>query len=242
MCGVRRGPILLATAAVLGTAAYVGNRAIDDLNRVCTLIGCNSGLFLDTNDVAYAPAAASTLRVCVEQRCTDIPRSETGGIPMHPVEHGFEKPREVTVTAELLDPGGRVLHRSERRLELESHTPNGKACDGDGCTVGALRIDRAGDLQPDGPAPAAGFAVLHRGRVLAPGATIRADWIGETLVVDAAPGTREVTATMRGRRVGAHRFGGPQRYMVNLPRARGRLVIRAGRDRATFRVRSADRG
>ena len=124
-------------------------------------------------------------------------------------------------------------------MQLESLTPNGKACDGDGCIVGSLRLDRAGDLQPEGPAPVTGFAVLHDGRVLRPGATIAARGPGEMLVIDAAAGTERVTVTMGSEWVDANRFGGDQRCIVGLPRSRGRARIEAGADRATS---ASDRG
>lgn len=223
-------PVLAAVALL----AVAGCGALD-----CTDVGCDSGLTLDAIDLAYAPRDVRAVRVCVEDRCELIRREHSVGLGGPPLDHGVRKAREVTVTAELLARDDRVVRRSRRRLGLKVVYPNGEACGG-GCVVGSLRLDRRGELLPEGEAPATGFAVLHRGRILRPGAAITTEGPGEMLVIDAAQGTERVTVTMRGGRVEANRFGGAQRYIVNLPRARGRARIDAGGDRLTLRVRSAD--
>ena len=205
----------------------------------CHDVGCDSGVGIDTTDLAYAGPAVRAVRLCVESDCTVVRRRAFSGPAGPRLDHGREKPARVLVTAELLDREDRPLQRSELEVELSAFHPNGEEC-GPTCIVGALRLDREGELQPDGEPAATGFAVLHEGRVLPPGARFAFGPTGETLIVDTAPGTRGVTATMRGERFDAARLEGA-RYIVDVPFSQGRLTIDAGRERATFRVRSANR-
>ena len=55
---------------------------------------------------AYAPDEVVAVRVCVEEDCSVVTRPNSAGLGGPPIEHGFRKPREVLVTAELVTATG----------------------------------------------------------------------------------------------------------------------------------------
>ena len=95
--------------------------------RVCTEIGCESGVFLDAEPYLAAHPAVRSIRVCALGRCRSIGR----------VDHAFAGPplvlpvareQNVKITVTAYDANRRVVLRRALTTGLRRAQPNGPHC------------------------------------------------------------------------------------------------------------------
>ena len=128
--------VLLSVAfAVVMVAAGLSTRtgATDDPNaeprvderRVCTAIGCDSGVFVTVTKIRNRLPEARRITVCAAGRCRTFGRRiDLASVRLARVE----RERRVRVRLVVRDGDGDRLHRDRIRVRLRRHQPNGRGC------------------------------------------------------------------------------------------------------------------
>ena len=137
----RRAAALTALAAL--AAGCGGGGPAGTETRPCTLVGCSSGVSVVVGDL---PPAASTVEVCVGEKCTKVPVT-AGGFALQLVLPHIGATRPLTVVARVRDAGGGVIVESSLRRRPARTQPNGPGCRPI-CYQISARLTRAGRIVP----------------------------------------------------------------------------------------------
>lgn len=134
---------LVATGGIALTAGPWAWTMTDSDSGICTLVGCDSGISVSALDIAYARPDVARVRVCIDNRCQEIPRSIEDELHLRRRVPGM---RPVQVDAALLSASGATLARDRRSITRTGTTPNGQRC-GPICWVGTVQIAPSGRLK-----------------------------------------------------------------------------------------------
>jgi hypothetical protein len=121
---MRRLAVLVGLALSL-TAATPD--ALGDDRRICTLVGCNSGVSVRYGEFGtrYIPRNA-TVTVCIERLCRRFSGRGDGVRVAHAKLSG---PGPVRVRVVVRSPSDKVLFRADRQVTLKRARPNGEECE-----------------------------------------------------------------------------------------------------------------
>ena len=144
---VRRALFITATMLVLAAPVALAEDPAPPTSgagRVCTLIGCESGVFFDAGRYLAAHAAVR-VRVCALGRCRWAGRGDQArlGQPLLVLPGAREQAITITVTA--FDGRGGVVLRRELVAQLRKAQPNGPECPPI-CFQASLLLSRGGAL------------------------------------------------------------------------------------------------
>lgn len=129
---MRLHPALLATSALLAiasTTALADPAAIRSSapGRVCTEIGCQSGVFLTAGSYLAAHASVARVEVCSLGRCRSIRRGQPTVVGQ-PLVLPVAAERRIAVTVTALDSRGHAVLRRRLVAKLRRGQPNGPDC------------------------------------------------------------------------------------------------------------------
>lgn len=122
----------LVAAAALGVAAPPSQ-------KVCTAVGCASGIAVDLRRVRSRLPRAVRATVCLEARCIPVREFREPALR----DPSLSGPGPVRVRVVVYDREDRRLLRVERRVRLVMSQPNGPSCPPT-CWWRGLRLDVAG--------------------------------------------------------------------------------------------------
>ena len=110
--------------------------------RICTQIGCVSGITVKLPAPTELPSRAARVTVCMDDRCraVRVARSRDVAQSVWIEDRSLSAPTRVRVRVVVRGAHGRTLSRAERDIALSRTQPNGPDCPPT-CWSAALRVD-----------------------------------------------------------------------------------------------------
>jgi hypothetical protein len=126
------GVVGAAVALALGIGVWAGFAASDEgaVTRTrpphaCTEIGCSSGVFLDISAVWRQRPNATSVRLCLDERCRTF-RRDTDLAMVE--DRSLRGPKRVQVTLRARDRRGHTILERSIEVRLRRVQPNGPGC------------------------------------------------------------------------------------------------------------------
>jgi hypothetical protein len=143
---MRRKLELLILASVAACLAWPATALAADATgasaetepKVCTEIGCTSGIAVRTTRIRQRLPKADRFEVCLNRECHTFPR-RTDFAEVN--KNSIDREKRVRVKLRVMNRDGEIIHRDRRRVRLNRVQPNGPGCP-PVCYRASLGLDR----------------------------------------------------------------------------------------------------